>query len=136
MRRAGRGQAVPALAECGMDAINMSTVTQEESDESTADHSAIEGMVPEWEIRWTIDPAQSPQPTPATADWPAVRDHRDLAVHELADSEALLHERVASLEADVDAYRVALCESMALNVRLTAHLETARRQLRRGGRTA
>ena len=33
------------------------------------------------------------------------RDHRDLVIEALADDEALLRERVASLEADVAGYR-------------------------------
>jgi hypothetical protein len=88
----------------------MSIVPQGVPAQATADGSDIDGMVPESEIRWAIDPAQSPQPTTATADWPATRDYRDLAVHELADSEALLHERVASLEEDNEVYRLLLSE--------------------------
>jgi hypothetical protein len=34
-----------------------------------------------------------------------VRDYRDLVIEELADAEAELRERIASLEADVDSYR-------------------------------
>ena len=63
------------------------------------------------EIRWTLEIAQIPQPLPATTDWPAVRDYRDPAVHELADSEALLRERLAALEADVEGYRMTLCRA-------------------------
>lgn len=33
------------------------------------------------------------------------RDHRDLVIEALADDEALLRERVASLEADIAGYR-------------------------------
>ena len=95
----------------------------------TDDLPPIDGMVPESEIRWTLDPAPRPQPAPATADWPALRDFRDLVVHELVDSEALLRERVASSKPMSTSTGAALSESMALSVRLTAQLEAARREI-------
>ena len=93
------------------------------------DQNIPDAMVPEAEIRWTLSPPPRRQPAPSTPDWPAIHDHRDLVIHELADSEALLRERVASLEEDNNVQREILSESMALNVRLTAQLEAARRQV-------
>lgn len=49
------------------------------------------------------------------ADLVNYRDDRDLVIAELSDCEALLRERVASLEADVAAYRelsVAACDAL------------------------
>ena len=72
----------------------------------SSDWNITDGIVPEAEIRWTSGPTTIPQPRPATTDWPATRNFRDLVIHELADSEALLHERVVSLEADIEGYRM------------------------------
>jgi hypothetical protein len=93
------------------------------------DQNITDGIVPESEIRWTPAPPPKLQQAPATADWPAIRDYRDLVIQELASSEAILLERVASLEADVDGYRMLAQESMTLNVRLTAQLDAARREI-------
>ena len=40
------------------------------------------------------------------------RDYRDIVIEELADAEALLLERVASLEADVQSYRLLAQEAI------------------------
>jgi hypothetical protein len=90
----------------------------------------IDGMVPEAEIRWTLDSRTVQQPQPATPDWPAIRDFRDLVIHEIVDHEALLEERIDSIEQDVQSYRTLAIESMAMNVRLTAQLDAARREIR------
>jgi hypothetical protein len=57
-------------------------------------------------------------------------DYKDVAVETLSDSEALLIERVASLECDVRAYRATLVETLHALHFATVHRDRLRAQLR------
>jgi hypothetical protein len=57
-------------------------------------------------------------------------DYRDLVITDLADSEALLRERVASLESDCTGYRLLAQEAIHALARVTRERDQARRELR------